>query len=274
MKLNSKVTGGLAWAGLVLILAVPSAEMLTKPSVLHTDSTAAADAAKADVDAVETASVTAPKPATRPAAKTGDVVDDYVASGKTLPSYISDAPGAAVAPEAPAIARVPAIEPSGTREPATAVRVIPRAGPSTGKVNADGTFAGIDSIETASVAPGQTTTAAPVPYPASKRPTARSLAAVKTQPLIINEDELARREVASQPLAPRGPQPIVTGDQLEEWDSGSLADYLERQGLISDSDQAMRVVEPGYDEDGFFLSDGPNNNRRLIGPAGDDWSLF
>ena len=56
MKLNSKVTGGLAWAGLALVLAVPSADMLTKPSVKSATITS-------DMDAIQTASVT---PAAKP----------------------------------------------------------------------------------------------------------------------------------------------------------------------------------------------------------------
>src|SRR5690606_346505 len=112
MKLNSKVTGGLAWAGLVLILAVPSADILTKPSAFRAETGGAVgdDAATGGTAIDKTAAVKAPKPATRsiapaaPAAN-GDPVESYVASGKKLPAYISDAPAAekvAKAPAAPA----------------------------------------------------------------------------------------------------------------------------------------------------------------------------
>jgi len=240
MKLNSKVTGGLAWAGLVLVLAVPSADMLTKPSAKSVTVTS-------DMDAIETASVTPVvkpvlpaigKPAATAAAETG-VVDDYVSSGKKLPSYISDAP--AIAAQEPATTK-PLVVPATTTA-------------STPAVNPDGTFADDYQAGLAAVAPK--------PYPASMRPkpttATAALPASDEAPLIIDEEELAQREAAIRPVEPFVPavsEQIITGDELDEWDSGSLADYLERKGLISESGQAAE-----YDEDGFFLSDGPNNSK-------------
>jgi hypothetical protein len=104
-----------------------------------------------------------------------------------------------------------------------------------------------------------------------------STATVGRQPLIIEDDPLARREVASQPaepFLPQGAPPIIAGEELEDWDSGSLADYLERRGLISDSDQAVWALEDEFEEDGFFLSDGPNSRARLIGRYRDGRDLF
>jgi hypothetical protein len=58
------------------------------------------------------------------------------------------------------------------------------------------------------------------------------------------------------------PPGLVTEDQLEEWDSGSLADYLERRGLLSDASYTEETVgNDEFDSDGFYLSDGPNNRR-------------
>src|SRR5690606_26033990 len=103
---------------------------------------------------------------------------------------------------------------------------------------------------------------APVPYPASKRPAppateVASAGPVGTvpavpatgapttgEPLIIDEDLVERRDEAvarvledDQPAAVSRPR-VVEGDELEEWDSGSLAEYLERKGLMSDSERA------------------------------------
>lgn len=254
MKLNSKVTGSLAWAGLALVLAVPSADILTRPQANSATITS-------DMDAVRTASITpAAKPAVKPVvpaarrpagadvAATGngtDVVDDYVSSGKKLPSYISDAP-AGTGAQRPATGK-PLIVPTNTAE--------------TPPVKPDGTFAGdAEANVVVAVVP-------PKPYPASMRPkpttVTAALPANDEAPLIIDEENLERREAALQPADPfeadDSPQ-IITEEQLEEWDSGSLAEYLERRGLISDSERAAERLETQFDADGFFLSDGPNNS--------------
>lgn len=257
MKLNSKVTGGLAWAGLVLVLAVPSADILTKPQASTATITS-------DMDAIRTASITpAAAPAMKPAIKpvvpatrqpagadvavTGkgaDVVDDYVSSGKKLPSYISDVSAG-----------------TGAQQPATGKPLImPTTTAKTPLVRPDGTFAGDAEADAAAVV-------APKPYPASMRPkpttVTAALPANDEAPLIIGEQDLERREAALQPTTPfasaESPQ-IIGEDQLEEWDSGSLAEYLERRGLVSDSERAAERLETQFDADGFFLSDGPNNS--------------
>lgn len=252
MRLNSKVTGGLAWAGLALVLAVPSADMLTKPSAKSATITS-------DMDAIETASI-APAvkpvvPATRTPAR-ADAVDDYVSSGKKLPSYISDTPAGV------------AQEPAATRQ-----LVVPTTTASTPAVSSNGTFADDYKANVAAVAPK--------PYPASMRPkpttSTATLPANEEARLVIDENELAQREAAIRPVEPLVPadsQQIVTGDQLEAWDSGSLADYLERRGLISESGQATERLETQFDEDGFFLSDGPNNSKAKRRRVKDEVDFF
>lgn len=273
MKLNSKVTGGLAWAGLVLILAVPSADMLSKPSAWQANASGGADGAAVVEDAAKTAALTAPKPAPRPAVRTASVraddpVEAFVASGKKLPSYISDTP----ASETPVqeVAKAPVA-------PATIKKLEVPATPQLAAVDADGTFVrDTDEITTASVG-SVGVTPPPMPYPASLRPEGRSVSTVTIdQPALVIEDgELVRREVASQPVLTREAPPVIAGDELEEWNSGSLADYLERRGLISDSGEPARFSDSEYDEDGFFLSDGPNDDRpRLVGRYRDSWDLF
>lgn len=250
MKLNSKLTGGLAWAGLIVILAVPSADMLTAPkgeSAAHITS---------DMDAIRTASVEvqpdAPVPATRPSA---DPVDSYLSSGKKLPSYISDAPTEAA-----------------ETKPATTIRLVVPTGSGNGGGGEDP--AATEVATTAS----EPKLVAPVPYPASMRPeppvttAAVESPAADEAPLIVDEQLVARREAAVSRVlddsdfyddSPR----IISGDELEEWDSGSLADYLERRDLMSEDEETWRAEASGeseYDEDGFFLDEGPNSDRRLI----------
>jgi hypothetical protein len=278
MKLNSKVTGGLAWAGLVLILAVPSADMLSKPSAWRADpggaeSSAATSGSEA---APKTATIKAPRPATRPAAPAapatpaadGDPVESYVASGKKLPSYISDSPASTGA--ATEVAAAPAA-------PAAVKKIVVPSTPQTAAVSGNGTFVqATDEMTTASVETAPRTP--PMPYPASMRPAGRTATAGEQPPLIIEEDPLTRRDVASQSSEPffRSQAPaVIDGGELDEWDSGSLADYLERRGLISDSDGAVRTLERDFDDDGFFLSDRPNRSRaRLIGRYRDGSDLF
>ena len=70
--LNRRLTGGLAWTGLILVLAVPSADIIS--ANMGSAQTASV------IDPIQTASFTAGK----------DPVSDFLTTGKPLPSYISD----------------------------------------------------------------------------------------------------------------------------------------------------------------------------------------
>lgn len=258
MKINPKVTGALAWTGLVLVLAVPAADMLGGKPEASTNLTS-------DMDQVRTSSVTpVAKPAAKPvvpaietAAVGDDPVTEFVKSGKTLPSYISGN-------DSPAV------------ETAT-VPVAPVKKPGTITINPDGT---IDRPSTAPAVTAPTGVAsvpkvvAPVPLPASARPkpqTVTTLPAPTEPPLIIDESQVA----STGPLPPQDIVPaddFVTDDELEEWDTGSLADYLANRGLMSDASQAQPTQE--YDADGFFLDEGPNNGRRSRVIVLDDDRMF
>jgi hypothetical protein len=239
MKLNPKLTGGLAWAGLIVVLAVPSADLLTRQ-----DSGAAA-VITSDTDPVRTATVVSkPRETVGPTA-TGvastDPVDQYLQSGKKLPSYISDAPAEVAA-----------------QKPAPTVKLV---------VPSQDSAAQPEAVEVASLEPSPVVVP-PQPYPASMRPRAPvvTTASVEESPLIIDEEPLiideslaARRDAAvARVLEDDFPQSDrVEGDMLEEWDSGSLADYLERRGLMAGESQTST-----YDPDGFFLDEGPNSQVR------------
>jgi hypothetical protein len=251
MKFDSKVKGGLAWAGLFVILAVPSANLLfgddKAPAANLAVTPGAAEAKPAlamptlkpvlKTDSIETASVTAP------AANGDDPVDTYLQKGKKLPSYISDADAA------------PAVKPA-----------VPVAAPVK------------PPVEVAAINPVVETPPVPLPRNARPKATVPAVASVPAkpaeQPLSIDEMELAQREVAlTQPKRPVEPFPlsdggtaddaVVTGDQLEEWDSGSLADYLERKGLLSGQVQ-------NADDSDFVFNEGPSRPRRPL----NDFFLF
>lgn len=288
MKLNSKLTGGLAWAGLIVVLAVPSADMLMGKG---------GDAAKepgttSGTEAVRTAVVTpaatkpvftapaattpAKVPAIETAAKGADPVETYVQSGKKMPSYISDAPAETAAEEpAPTTKLVVPGVPSQTQTQIAATKP-PVAG---------------TSVDVANVKQMHPELVAPIPYPASKRPrtplTATTPAITTTptvpvvaateEPLIVDETTVQRREeavarVLDDDVQVTRVQPRIEEDQLEEWDSGSLAEYLERKGLMTNQAQATNA---DVDPDGFYLDEGPNNDRsdarvvRRIKPSND-----
>ncbi|MDB5539105.1 MAG: hypothetical protein JWQ89_832 [Devosia sp.] len=233
MKLDGKVKGGLAWAGLVVILAVPAADILfgnADGNAPNAAMTADAQTGKpllkvptvntpTKADTIETASVTG-----------GDAVDKLLAKGKKLPSYISDGDTAA------------------TPKPVTLKPITPAAQPAKAPV------------EVATVAPAETP---PVPLPRSARPKTTQVASLPAEekPLILDENKVKQHEqkAAVEPFPLSDNPDVVTGDQLEEWDSGSLADYLARKGLLSET---SAQPSDNYDPDGFYLDEGPNRPRR------------
>jgi hypothetical protein len=263
MKFDSKVKGALAWAGLFVILAVPSADLIfgskdananlaltsEKKSVAPAFLTPAAAKAELSSDAVKIDTAKAAPVKTDPvqtasiATPGGDPVDTYISQGKKLPDYISDADTA------------PAVKPAA---PVTVA----------------------NPVEVATVAPADETPPVPLPRdarPKLKAPVVASVPASPAgagQPLIIDEKDLAQREASlDQPKQPVEPFPlsdgnsvaaapaddtVVTGDQLEEWDSGSLADYLARKGLLSDN--AGQQDAAGDSE--VHFNQGPSRPRR------------
>ncbi len=243
MRLNSKVTWGLAWTGLAVVLAVPSADFLTGRMGGKAD---AAAVLTSDIQPVKTASIApaAPLPAKTvttvktkngisivPAGSTpptADAVDKVLGSGKPLPDYIS-----------------------GDKPTATETQI-----------------ASIDPTP-------------PTPFPFWARPakpaaSAPSLNAPATapEPALIIEDRTvtgsiaaptAAAPIAAAPTAtgPVPPDPIV--DDSANWDEETLRNYLERRGILDGGDarSTATVTERSttYDPNGFYLADGPNDDR-------------
>ena len=280
MKLNSKVTWGLAWAGLAVIVAVPSADFLTgkmgttgnkalltsttepvtTPAVVPTTLPTAPmlTPAPAKVASVVTSTRTATgvtiTPAGSPLPTSSDPVNQYISKNKTLPDYISDGPAtAATKPAVTAPTEVATVEP-----PPVVV--------------------------------------APIPFPSWARPrdvVKPAPAAVPAQPpVIVDENALATGQGDANPdvaaLDTAGPVPPagVDDDNAKSWQRKGLTQYLDQQGLLNDpsadgrSSASVTVVKrpsPTYDPDGFYLSDGPNSDRaarraaRLRAMFGDDY---
>jgi len=241
MRLNSKVTWGLAWAGLAVVLAVPSADFLTggfgkgdKAAVLTSD--------VEPVKPAETASVTTTKTTngviiTPAGSKTpADPVEAAQSSAKPLPDYISDGK----APTTPDT-QVAAIDPAP-------VLSAPTPFPGWARPR----------FETKPVAPAATTA------PAATISAPVAITTAPAEPAVI-VDETTLTGSVSQPAGPVPPAPIV--DDSDNWDTESLRQYLENRGILDDGRtdrSSARVTERStetYDPDGFYLSDGPNGDR-------------
>jgi hypothetical protein len=254
MRLNSKVTWGLAWAGLALVVAVPSADFLTGRLGSST-----AAVVTSTTDPVKTSSVTTtrtsngititPGGTTPPAtadSPPADPVDKLLKSGKSLPSYITDDKAASVEPT-----KVAALDPAATVAPAPVA-------------------------------------AAPTPFPSWARPHNAPAARQAAEPtVIVDETSVAKAPSSSPKPAPQSTQVATTGPvppanipESGNWDPG-LASYLAKNGLLDDDGRSTANVtqanaQDDYDPDGFFLSDGPNNDAaakrraRLRALFGDD----
>ncbi len=263
-----KITNGLAWAGAALIVAIPAADLIarqfssepvqqvavveqeapTQPTAL-TERPATATPAPAT-------NTSAPQPATQTPATTatntnGDAVDSFLQSGRELPSYISGGSGSVAAnprPATPATTAAPATQP---------VRTAP--------------------TQTASVPPQQTQPAQPAatqparpqittpravtgfPTPASERPR------IATAPVPVNPAPVV--QPSAPPLIIDNPGPVVTAQDLEDWETGPLSDFLANRG-----GQGQAQPPANYDGNGFWLDQGPNSGRNNQFPqAYDDY---
>jgi hypothetical protein len=274
--MDRRITGGLAWAGLLLIVAVPSADLITQqlsPGSAMSVTPATPPAVKAEkapivVPAAEKAPVKAPVPAIKqtpvadkaPAADVAPVapVADVAPApkkGKPMPSYISDGK------QWETIEDIAVVTPKAAEKPAPA-RVIPGPTPVSGEANGPKVIISAPTAkppvtvpapeQVASVATDPATVQAPVPMPASMRPAS-----------VLRPHNDAIRTGAITPVNESGyddSSEIVSSDELADWESGPLEEFLaKRRG-----DRPVQVQSDNYDSDGLFLSDGPNFRGRLV----------
>jgi hypothetical protein len=262
MTIDRRITNGLAWAGVLLVVGVPTADLLSAqfagpsatvvreqvaivepvapiPAPLSQRPVApvAKPATQVAVAAPEKPVAPALKPGVRPAAQTADIVDSFLQSGKPMPSYITDA-------SAPAAPTQVAVTPPAR----TPIVTAPAAEPVV-----------VDPVQVAAIPPQK---AAPVPMPLSMRP----------RPVTVPAAAVAPDDIILPPGLVRPPA-SVTADELADWEAGPLSEFLaarQRQG------QPAVVVDPEYDQDGFFLDQGPNPRRRdrVIGWQEESFSFF
>lgn len=275
MKIDRRITNGLAWAGAVLVVGVPLADIVSGQMMGDR-----ADARPAQVAMMEPIAAVAPVPVAlsqRPAAPQPKPAATAVAAQPTAPSKpapsvapVTAAPAVAAAPAATTPPRATAAAPQGdvvdsylkagkplpsyiTNGDADAVAVAqPPVAPVQTTV--------IDPVTVAALTPAEAAPAsiAPMPMPLSMRP----------QPVLIVEDTARTRSIDVVPDVNPRSSAAVTYNDLQDWESGPLSEFLARR-------QGSGQVAADYDADGFYLDEGPNGaprRGRLIGPA-DPWFI-
>ena len=295
MQINRRVTNGLAWAGLFLVVGIPAADLLSAQFMGEQESITVASVpsdriapmpaplSQRPAAPTQTAAVAPAKPAVAPAAgkpaAADPVVDGFLASGRKLPSYITGADTAAPAPPVATAATAPT-QVAAAPKPVVPVTAAPIAStpavvpPNQAATTPASATPGIDPIQVASLGSQKI---APVPMPLSMRP-ANQVVAAKPSNAINPSNPLGVAPVVV-PSQSAQAYPPVGMDDLEDWESGPLSDFLaERQnGRTPPSQRADRNYDSNYDRNGFFLSDGPNNRRpqrdRLVGPADEGFFL-
>jgi hypothetical protein len=253
MQLDRRtITNGLAWAGAALIIAIPAADLIARQFSSEPQVAVVEDASTRPAPDLPTASTERPAPATSNSAATpaaqpvaapanatsGDAVDTYLQSGRELPSYISGGSGGASAP-APT-----------TQSPVTPAPV---------------QTAAVPAQQTQSVQPPATQNQQPArpvitppravsgfPTPVSERP--RAIAA--QSPVIQPSAPAPVVQPAAPPLIIDTPAPVVTAQDLEDWETGPLSDFLANR-----NGRRTAPAPSTYDGNGFWLDQGPNAGR-------------
>jgi hypothetical protein len=242
MRLNSKWTWGLAWAGLAVVVAVPSLDFFTgksgKTAAVLTSTTEPVKTA-AVTTTVTPNGITITPTGTPPPATAANPVDSYLKTNKSLPDYISGGNdgSSSVAPVADGPTQVATIDPA---PPVIAPMPFPARPP---------------DVDMPIASP-----------PATTAPQTANLDSSST-PYVVDEPAGPTQEAdIGQPPGPVPPEPIV--DDSAQWHTRSLEQYLDQNGLMDNSPTRstaeMTVVnrsDSNYDPNGFYLSDGPNNLR-------------
>lgn len=269
MKLDRRLTNGLAWAGALLVVGVPVADFfIGRMSETDIARASVVDAGNstpvvAPIASVEPAGETAPNAAVAPVksaaldkpAVGGDAVQSYIDAGKSLPSYITGGDAGSVADKPQQSAAVPtpvqAGNPPAAVPASTPTAPVVAAVPSSAEARPP--VATTPPVETVAILPPKV---APVPMPLSMRPrvAVAPQASVPQAPVLI----------VDEPAPVRGaPSPVITADDLEGWETGPLSDFLaQRQQQGSSAVYQVQPNENSYETEGFWLDEAPRGNRR------------
>lgn len=254
MQFDSRITTGLAWAGALLVVAIPTADFFMRQNDAPPQLSVVQEEIPEEVT-LPTASAERPAAAARPAAPapvqtaaapakpqpTGDkVIDSYLESGRELPSYISDGGTSRPAAEAPKPQPVQPVTPTpAAPAPSTAAPA---------------------PVETAALPRTRIVTLPtpvsqrPAPAPVAVRPPVIEQAPLIVQPPLVAPQPVVNPPVSQPPLIVDDRAPIVSAEELDEWETGPLSDFLARR---TGSPQPTQ----DFDRNGFFLDQGPNAGR-------------
>ena len=269
MKLNRLVTGGLAWAGVALVVGVPLADVLLRPKnealTVTSGSTATADAARVAVPVVVPAKTHAAAP----------IVVKTANSIRVTPAPSNDATAVAsadatVAPgnAAPGIV-APGNAAPGKAAPWTDADLKDPVGHylSTNKKLPDYITGGSQAspAPTANAAPASDAVTAPqMPAATAEAPVAdpqtpaSDLAAIAPEaPIVAPIPMPASARPKPQVVPPADSAPVTEAD-LKGWKSGSLEDYLRQQNLLTQSGGGANADVPLDQQDnaghgGYYL---------------------
>ncbi|KKB79999.1 hypothetical protein VW35_05950 [Devosia soli] len=277
MKIDRRLSNGLAWAGALLVVGIPAADYLSaafagpsNASLAVVDAAAEPVVQTAAVDPKPTAAApkpSAPVPQTRPeitTASTGTAVDAFVQSGKPLPSYITGGESTAK----PAAVAKPATTAWQATTPSPTTPAAPATQPATAATPSPVTLASTPPA-TEQVAALPPTREAPIPMPLSMRPRPVTVPLATNQPALIVDE-------AALPSAPviQPQDQIITSDDLQDWESGPLSDFLARRGQQSSATYNVQQApppEPVYNEGGIWLDQVPSGDRAIRRlPSNDD----
>lgn len=255
MKLDRRITNGLAWAGVAVVIGVPTADWIAG-HFAGDNSGAAPQIAVIEPSApTPAAASTETAAAAKPAAT--DALDSFVQSGRKLPSYITggdDTPQAATPAPAATPTRPAVTPPAVANTPAVTQPTAPVTQPVT------------TPVDVAAVPPAKV---APVPRPLSMRPkTPVAVVQPSQQPLIVQPNQ----PLIVQPQAPVVVQPpvTVTARDLDDWETGPLSEFLAQRERQQQGQR--QPVAPNNGSNGFFLDQIPNDVQpqgTYIGPVTD-----
>jgi hypothetical protein len=274
MQIDRRITNGLAWAGAFLVVGVPTADLLSAQflgdkaapppaqiAVVTPQAVAPVPAPASQRPApkpVQVAAVAPAKPVAaqpvkpvQPASGAQDAVAKFEQAGKPLPSYITD--GAAEPAQAATVKPVPAAPPVS---PAVQPQVAAVA-PSVPPVAAPPAAPMTDPMQTASIGPR----IPPTPMPLSMRP--HPVAVAAATPNVPQPGFAVNEPVFVPPSVQPVPTAEISAEDLEDWETGPLADFLARR----QGQQAEAAPAFGEDEE-FFFERGQEFQRRdrLVGP--------
>lgn len=271
MKMDRRLSNGLAWAGALLVVGVPAADYLIgRFEQGQSEQVAVVDAGNSlsTAEPVDTETAGADsRPGETAVAADKDAVQNFIDSGRPLPSYITgeDVPAAAApvevakAPEEAETAPAPAVV---TPSPAAPVAATTPPASETRP-----------PIETVAAVPPKV---APIPMPLSMRPKAPVAIAPSTPPLIIDEPVPVAQPSPAPGLQPAPivvePQGLVTAEDLESWETGPLSDFLAQRQRGSSATYRVQPSTDGFESDGFWLDEQPSSFRqnRNFPPAYED----